>query len=80
MNNSGLNYFSAIKFLFIYINKHKKNFIMFYFGWFFDMIISVVTPILFGIMIDEIVYYQNIDIFIRLSLVYIIEPNHARCA
>ena len=67
-----LNYFSAIKFLSKYIGRHKKNFIMFYCGWFFDMLLGIVMPILFGIMIDEIVYHQNLDSFLRISLVFVI--------
>lgn len=67
-----LGYFSAIKFLSKYIGRHKKNFIMFYFGWFFDMLLGIVMPILFGIMIDEIVYHQNLDSFLRISLVFVI--------
>lgn len=70
--NKKLTYFAAIKFLSKYIAKHKRNFIMFYFGWFFDTMLSVTLPILFGIMIDEIVYYQNIDTFIKISLVFVI--------
>ena len=67
-----LGYFSSIKFLSKYINKYKRNFFMFYFGWFFDMILAIAIPIIFGIMIDEIVYYQNIDVFLRISLVFVI--------
>lgn len=67
-----LTYLTAIKFLSKYINKHKQNFIMFYLGWLFDSILIVVMPILFGIMIDEIVYYQNIGTFINISIAFII--------
>lgn len=67
-----LNYFTAIKFLSKYIFKHKRNFIMFYFGWFFDMILSIAMPILFGVMIDQIIYYQNVETFIRIALVFVI--------
>ncbi len=67
-----LNYFTAIKFLSKYIFKHKRNFIMFYFGWFFDMVLSIAMTIMFGIMIDEIVYYQNLDTFIKISLVFVV--------
>ncbi|GHV12993.1 sugar ABC transporter ATP-binding protein [Clostridia bacterium] len=66
-----LNYFTAIKFLSKYILKHKKNFIMFYLGWLFDTVLSIAMPILFGIMIDEIVYYQNVDVFIKIALVFV---------
>ncbi len=70
--NKKLNYFTAIEFLSKYIGKHKQNFIMFYFGWLFDSALSVTMPILFGIMIDEIVYYQNMDSFIKISLVFVV--------
>lgn len=70
--NEKLNYFTAIKFLSKYIIKHIKNFVMFYIGWFFDMALSISIPILFGIMVDEIVYYQNLDKFIKISLVFVI--------
>jgi len=67
-----LNYFTAIRFLSKYIGKHKRNFIMFYLGWFFDMIITIAIPIMFGVMIDEIVYYQNLETFFEISLVFVV--------
>lgn len=66
-----LNYFSAIRFLSKYIRRHKKNFTMFYFGWLFDMMLGVVMPILFGVMIDEIVYRRDLQTFLRISLVFV---------
>lgn len=67
-----LNYLTVIIFLSKYTGKYKRNFIMFYFGWFFDMVLSVIMPILFGIMIDEIVYYQNLNTFIKISIIILI--------
>ncbi len=67
-----LNIFDGIKVLSKYILKHKTNFIMFYFGWLIDSILTVITPIIFSIMIDEIVYYKNIGVFLRVSLVFVI--------
>lgn len=72
MRNKKLNFFTSIKFLSRYIVKHKKNFFMFYCGWFFDTILSIVMPILFGVMVDEIVYYQNLDTFLKIRLVFVI--------
>ena len=69
--NDNLTYFSTIKFLSKYITKHKKNFIMFYLGWFIDMILSVSMPILFAIMVNEIIYYQNALVFVKVSLVFV---------
>lgn len=64
-----LTFFTSLQFLSKYIKKHKKNFFMFYFGWLFDSVISVILPILFGIMIDEIIYKQNMQTFLSISLV-----------
>lgn len=66
-----LNYFTSIKFLSLYIKKHKVNFIVFYFGWFLDMIISIILPVLLGVFVDEIVYYQNMESFYNISLIII---------
>lgn len=54
------------------MSKYKSNFLMFYFGWFLDMILTVTMPILFGIMVNEIVYYQNVPTFIKISLVFVL--------
>lgn len=70
--NEKLNYFSAIKFLMKYIKGYKKNFIMFYVGWLLDSVLTVIMPILLGIMIDEIVYYQNLESFIKVSLLFLV--------
>lgn len=70
--NEKLNIFGGIKALSKYIKKYRRNFILFYIGWFFDSILTVITPIIFAIMIDEIVYYKNIHVFIRVSFVFVI--------
>lgn len=70
--NKTLNILGGIIALSKYIKKHRRNFILFYIGWFFDSILTVITPIMFAIMIDEIVYYKNLDVFLRVSLVFVI--------
>ena len=65
-----LNYFATIQFLSRYIGRHWKNFVMFYCGWFFDTALDVILPILSGIMIDQIIYYQDLDTFLGISLVF----------
>lgn len=72
MSNKKLNYLTAVGFLSKYISKRRRNFIMFYFGWFVDMLLSITMPILFGIMINEIVYYQNMEIFIKISIIFVL--------
>ena len=66
-----LNYFTAIKFLSKYIIKHKKNFFLFYVGWMFNALLKVYIPITFAIMVDEIVYYQNVEVFFNVSLIFV---------
>ena len=70
--NPKLNYLTAIQFLFPYLKKHLPIFIRFYLGWLFDTILSIVMPILFGIMIDQIVYHTNLPLFFKLSGMYVI--------
>ena len=70
--NKQLTYASAIAFLAPYIKRYGRNFIMFYLGWLFMSLLTVVKPILFGIMIDEIVYYQNTSIFNNIALLYLV--------
>ncbi|MBE5948447.1 MAG: ABC transporter ATP-binding protein [Lachnospiraceae bacterium] len=66
--NKKLNYFSTIKFLSKYILAYKKNYIMFAIGWLFDILLKLFTPIMFAVMIDEIVYYQNVSVYLRISV------------
>ncbi len=63
------NYFMAISFLSKYIIKYKKNLIIFYIGKLIDIIFTTIIPILFGIMINQIVYYQNTEVFLNVSFV-----------
>lgn len=61
----------TIKFLLPYIKKYRKNFLMFYLGWFIDSIFTVITPIIFAVMIDCIVYYRDITVFLDTSILYV---------
>jgi len=70
--NKKLNYFSTVKFLSKYILTYKKNYIMFAIGWLFDILLSIFTPIMFAVMIDEIVYYQNVAVFLKISVALVI--------
>lgn len=69
MKKDNFNYNSAVKFLHKYIKKFNINFLCFSLGWLLDMVISVIIPVLMGVWMDEIVYYHNINSFLRISLV-----------
>jgi len=64
-----LNYFTAIKFLYKYMKNYIAHFAIFFSGWFIDMVISIITPKLIGTFIDEIVYYDNLETFLKISVV-----------
>lgn len=62
------DYFSCFKFLWGYAKAYWHNFLIFYIGYLFDYALYIIIPIISGIMIDQIVYYQNVSIFLRLGL------------
>lgn len=70
--NKRLNYFSTIKFLSKYIIAHRKNYGMFAIGWLFENLLKIFTPIIFAVMIDEIVYYRNVSVYLRTSIAFVI--------
>ena len=67
-----IGFFDGVKFLSRYLGRHKRNFTLFYLGWFLDSILTVISPIIFATMIDQIVYYRNISVFLRVSLVFVV--------
>ena len=69
-NSEKLNYFSTIKFINQFLDKLHLQLVLFYFGWLFDTLAGVLAPILFGIMINQIVYYQNLPLFIKISVAF----------
>jgi len=67
-----LNYITAFKYLGKYMKGHKLRFVAFYIGWLLDSAAAVIAPIIFGMMINEIVYYKDTAMFMRLSLVFVV--------
>ena len=66
-----LNYYSTVRFLSSFIKDNKIEYVLFYVGWLFHTLVSVIGPIVFGIMINQIVYYQNIKLFIKIGMVFL---------
>lgn len=66
-----LNYFSSIRFLSKYIIKYKKNYIHFYVAALLTSILRIFIPVTFAIMIDEIIYYGNLSVFLKVSVVFL---------
>ncbi len=72
VSDEKLNYFSAIRFLGKYMKGYRKHFIMFYTGWLVDSVLVILLPVLFGIMIDEIVYYRNLSSFVKVAILFLV--------
>ena len=70
--SESMDFIAAVRFLSTYMKNFKKQFVMFYLGWLIDSVLTVIMPILFGIMIDEMVYYQNTETFIHIALLYFV--------
>ncbi len=62
-----LNFFSTLKFINGYLDHLRVQLILFYLGFLVDTLIGIITPILLGIMIDQMVYYRNLPLFIRVA-------------
>lgn len=70
-NHTGkLNFFTTARFLWGYMKDKKLQYFLFYIGWLFHTIVGVITPIIFGIMINRIVYYNDLRTFIKVGLVF----------
>ena len=64
-----LKLISELKFLSKYVKENKKSFVMFFWGWHLEAVINLMLPLLFGRLIDEMVYYKNLLNFFKLVLV-----------
>lgn len=64
-----LNFITAILYLMKYIKEYKLHFFRFYIGWLVDSIVSILLPLLYGVMLDEIVYRKDFDIFYKLAII-----------
>lgn len=65
-----LNHWTALRFLNQFLDGLRFEFVLFYFGWLFDTLIGILTPVLFGIMINQIVYYRDLPLFIRIGALF----------
>lgn len=66
-----LNFYRTTKFLWKYIKDLRMRYILFYMGWLFQTIVEIITPIVFGMMINQVVYNNNLTAFIKIGLIYL---------
>ena len=69
-DNDTLNFFGALKFINQFLDKLHLQLVLFYLGWLFDTAASILSPVLFGIMINQMVYYRNLSLFIQIGLTF----------
>lgn len=65
-----LNFFGALRFVNQFLDHMHLQLVLFYFGWLFDTVIGVLSPVLFGVMINQMVYYRNLSVFIQVGLAF----------
>lgn len=65
-----MTFWGAVKFINMFLDKLHFKLALFYFGWLFDTVAEVVTPVLFGVMVNQIVYYRNLSLFIIIGVVF----------
>ncbi len=65
-----VNYYTTAKFLWQYVKNVKWKYILFYIGWFFQTVLEIVTPVIFGKMINLILYDNNLNAFFDIGFIY----------
>lgn len=65
-----LNFFGALRFVNQFLDKMHLQLVLFYLGWLFDTVVGVLSPVLFGVMINQMVYYRNLPLFIQVGLAF----------
>jgi ABC-type bacteriocin/lantibiotic exporter with double-glycine peptidase domain len=71
-DQSAFGTIDALVFLKKYLLKHKRTILFLLIGWLLQGILTIVLPILFGILIDEMVYYKDLHTFLQISLVILV--------
>lgn len=70
MEKESLSLFGALKFSKQFFSKLYFEFVLFYLGRLMCMLEETLVPILVAIMINQMVYYRNIDVFIKVGITF----------
>lgn len=57
----------SIRFLSPYILPYRKHFAAFYAGWLTETVLAILLPKLLGIMLDQIIYKQDLTDFFKVG-------------
>lgn len=70
-NKELLTFWGAIRFINQFLDKLRLQLVLFYLGWLFDTAAGILSPLLFGVMINQMVYYRNLPLFIQVALAFL---------
>ena len=63
-----LNFITTFGFLWNYMKDMKGRYLLFYLGWLFHTVVGVVAPIVFGEMINQVIYENDLAAFLKRGL------------
>ena len=66
-----LNFITIFEFLWNYMKDMKGRYLLFYLGWLFQTVVGVVAPIVFGEMINQVIYENDLAAFLKRGLVFL---------
>ena len=65
-----LNFGATVKFLWSLMDGMKKPYLLFYFCWLFHTIAGVISPLIFGEMIDCVIYENDLPGFLKIGMAF----------
>ncbi len=65
---NSLSFYTTVKFLWSIMGGMKKHYLLFYFCWLFHTIAEVVSPLIFGEMIDRVIYDNDLPGFLKIGM------------
>lgn len=70
-NKESLTFWGTMMFVNQFLDKLHFQLVLFYLGWLFDTVAGILSPLLFGVMINQMVYYRNLPLFIQVGLAFL---------
>ena len=68
VQEKSLNFYTTAKFLWAHMDGLKKHYLLFYFCWLFHTVANVVSPLIFGEMIDCVIYENDLQGFLKIGM------------
>lgn len=70
VKKKSLTFFTTMKFLWTHMEGLKKHYLLFYLCWLFHTITGVMSPLIFGKMIDCVIYENDLSGFLKIGMVF----------